>query len=179
MDEPEIEGSDEASEELKEKIVKFSRETLQVGISTSDIAEARRLGKKKTAIADAGEAGRTSRTPRPLLIKFSSTKIRRQFTSGRTRLKGKSIYLNDDLTPGEQARRRSLIPVYKALKETSKTTRCHLSRDRLIIEGKEQTSSDIAELCRKLNSPRPGTGATPADPVDSASQSSPPTSTSA
>ena len=57
----EIEDSSEAREDhlLKEKIVDFSRETLQVGLSGSDIAEARRLGKKKAAIGDAEEAGRT------------------------------------------------------------------------------------------------------------------------
>ena len=44
---------------MKEKVVDFSRETLEVGLSGSDIAEARRLGKKKAAIGDAEKAGRT------------------------------------------------------------------------------------------------------------------------
>ena len=82
LEEIEIEGSSEAREDhlLKEKIVDFSR-ALQVGLSGSDIAEARRLGKKKASIGDAEEAGRTPRTPRPVLIKFTSTKVRNEFTS--------------------------------------------------------------------------------------------------
>ena len=118
----EIKGSSEAREDhlLKEKIVDFSRETLQVGLSGSDIAETRRLGKKKAAIGDAEEAGRTPRTPCPVFVKFTSTKVRNEFTSGRTRLKGKSIFINDDLTPAEQARRRTLVPIFKSLKKNKK-----------------------------------------------------------
>ena len=148
----EIEGSSEAREDhlLREKIVDFSRETLQVGLSGSDIAEARRLGKKKAAIGDAEEAGRTPRTPRPVFVKFTSTKVRNEFTSGRTRLKGKSIFINDDLTPAEQARRRTLVPIFKSLKKNKKNSRCQLSRDRLLIDGKEQFRVRTSVICHSF-----------------------------
>ena len=154
----------------------FQRETLQVGLSGSDIAEARRLGKKKAAIGDAEEAGRTPpRTPHPVFVKFTSTKVRNEFTSARTRLKGKSIFINDDLTPAEQARRRTLVPIFKSLKKNKKNSRCQLSRDRLLIDGKEQSPSEIAALCAQFNSPssQPASS-TQASLVASAPQSTPP-----
>ena len=56
----------------------------------------------------------------PFLFPFKRQKPRSLFTSRRTRLKGKSIFINDDLTPAEQARRRTLVPIFKTLKKNKK-----------------------------------------------------------
>ena len=47
------------------------------------------------------------------------------------RLRGKGIYVNDDLTPKEQSQRRSLVPIYRELR--AKGIQCHLDRGSLVV----------------------------------------------
>ena len=127
------------------------------------------------AVSNDGDAPSRTQTIIWQSVYFTSTKVRNEFTSARTRLKGKSIFINDDLTPAEQARRRTLVPIFKSLKKNKKNSRCQLSRDRLLIDGKEQSPSEIAALCAQFNSPssQPASS-TLASLVASAPQSTPP-----
>ena len=81
------------------------------------IVEARRLGRR--AATEASSSTSAPR-PRPVLVRFSNPVVRdlvlnnkRKFTTA----DGKKLYLDSDLTPTEQKKKRELGATYRALKQ--------------------------------------------------------------
>ena len=80
-----------------------------------------------------------------------------------------NIFVNDDLTNSERARRRSLVPVYKKLRQAR--VQCVLRRDKLLSEGKSLSLKEAEVLLSLVmvpnressnGEPGPNTRATPA-----------------
>ena len=133
---------------IKTTVVQFAKKEMALEMKEEDIVETRRLGKQ------GGDDGKPRHRPRPLLVKFRTAHAKKEFTSARGRLKGKDIFINDDLTPTEQARRRALVPLYKSIKSSDKNARCHLVRDQLVLNGRELTATELEELTATLTSGR-------------------------
>ena len=71
--------------------------------------------------------------PRPLLLKFKTQPAKIAVMRNKNNLqssKYSNIYVKDDLTNSERARRRSLVPVYKKLRQAR--VQCVLRRDKLL-----------------------------------------------
>ena len=88
-------GVKESAEEIPEVVVMEVGEKLGVKLTPADFDRCHRLG---TSSPDANQR----KKHRPLLVKFSSRRIRGLVMGARSKLKGTDIFLNDDLTPARQ-----------------------------------------------------------------------------
>ena len=87
-------GVKESAEEIPEVAMEVG-EKLGVKLTPADFDRCHRLG---TSSPDANQR----KKHRPLLVKFSSRRIRGLVMGARSKLKGTDIFLNDDLTPARQ-----------------------------------------------------------------------------
>ena len=55
-----------------------------------------------------GKAGLPRRNPRPILVSLNSVKDKRTIMQNRKKLAGSRIFINNDLTPDQQAKQREL-----------------------------------------------------------------------
>lgn len=115
------------TDETKKTVLDFCSNTLHVQINPDDIIDTFRLGKPT--------GGRSIDKPsisRRILVKTRARHVKEAVMNQRiVRLKGKGIYVNDDLTPKEQSQRRSLVPIYRELR--AKGIQCHLDRGSLVV----------------------------------------------
>ena len=84
-------------------------------IDPADIEDCKRLGKRRPASDDSSSLS----NPRPLLLKFKTQPAKIAVMRNKNNLRSSkysNIFVNDDLTNSERARRRSLVPVYKKLR---------------------------------------------------------------
>ena len=122
----------EVEEEPVHTVVEACKK-LGVDVSASDLLEVRRLGRLPR------DRSRQSQVrSRPLLVKTTSkqtkTKILTQARTKSTPDQPRTLYFNEDLTKEEQARRKTLVPVYKVLRK--RNVKCRLDRGSIVINDR-------------------------------------------
>ena len=122
----------EVEEEPVHTVVEACKK-LGVDVSASDLLEVRRLGRLPQ------DRSRQSQVrSRPLLVKTTSkqtkTKILTQARTKSTPDQPRTLYFNEDLTKEEQARRKTLVPVYKELRK--RNVKCRLDRGSIVINDR-------------------------------------------
>ena len=137
-------------------------------IDPADIEDCKRLGKRRPASDNSSSLS----NPRPLLLKFKTQPAKIAVMRNKNNLRSSkysNIFVNDDLTNSERARRRSLVPVYKKLRQAR--VQCVLRRDKLLSEGKSLSLKEAEVLLSLVmvpnressnGEPGPNTRATPA-----------------
>ena len=112
-----------------------------ITVASTELVEVRRLGRPPQAPTDGNRQSR----PRPLLVKTRNkdikTKIMTQARANREA--DSSIFFNEDLTKEEQARRRTLVPVYKELRKVR--VKCRLDRASLVVNDRMIFDQDEAQ----------------------------------
>ena len=89
----------------------------------------------------------------PVLFSFGSALINRwkQTSCGDCRLSSNPwtsrVYLNDDLTPLDQSRRRTLVPVSRQLRKAR--VNCEIRPDKLLYEGKSFSITEAEALLKR------------------------------
>ena len=86
--------------------VALARACRDVGLPEPSWREVFRLGKERRG---------PDSPPRPILVKFHSMEAKHQLFSRSRALRDRQVYLDDDLTPAQQATRRSLAGEYQKL----------------------------------------------------------------
>lgn len=105
---------------LEIKIQQMLSEKLGLDGSNIEIEKVHRLGKFQEG-----------RRPRKIIVKLLRFKDRQRILSSTKKLKGTSIYVNEDFSDVVQQRRRELLPQLKAARE--KGERAELRYDKLVI----------------------------------------------
>eukprot|EP00117_Sycon_ciliatum_P033248 scpid51029/ scgid25628/ len=114
--------------------------TLAPQVAPGDILSATRIGQSRSN--STGAVTLSARLVRAVLS--PTTKAQLMHHKPQAKHKGENVYIQHDLTRQEQARRKELVPKFRALR--SKGVKCHLPRDAITLNGKHLTSEDIARL---------------------------------
>ena len=114
--------------------------TLAPQVAPKDILSATRIGQLHSN--STGAVTTSARLVRAVLAPTTKAQLMRHKTQAKH--KGENVYIQHDLTRQEQARRKELVPKFRALR--SKGVKCHLPRDAITLKGKHLTSQDIACL---------------------------------
>ena len=122
----------------------------KLSINIDDIEECRRLGKPPTP-----KSTEAPSKPRPLLVRFRTLHQKRAVLNRKGTLRTtdefKNVYVNDDLTKKERARRSSLVPIYKKLRKAR--VNCSLRRDKLMNEGNPLSIKEAEVLLSLVSVP--------------------------
>ena len=115
-------------EDPKSVFLSVCKETLGItDLCPDDVVDAVRLGRKTLGNESAGQA-----RPRPILVKTKRKEIKARILACRgSRLRSTGIFLNEDLSPREQAARRAMVPVFKDFRAAG--VRCRLDRSCLVV----------------------------------------------
>ncbi len=89
-----------------------------------------------------------SKQPRPMIVRFQNSLDRNRVWSKRFTLKGKNIWLKEDLPASIEKKRQRLYPVQKEAKRLGKKTK--LIADRLTIDGVSYTVETLSSLPENL-----------------------------
>ena len=125
-------------------LVALARACRDVGPPEPSWREVFRLGKERR--------GPDSR-PRPILVKFHSMEAKHQLFSRSRALRDRQVYLDDDLTPAQQATRRSLAGEYQKLKMAK--LRPFYRQDRLLYVHRGKVVQHQAGMALPTGSPGP------------------------
>lgn len=142
---------EETDENVEEKICSEIAEKLGVEVSRDDMDYSRRVGKKAAARKEGedgeeGEAVEKESGPRPIVCRFTKTKVRDSVlsmarslaASKTTRAKLGTLKFNEDFTQIVRNTRRKLIPFLKQFREANiqdKNFKCFLRHDKLVVNG--------------------------------------------
>lgn len=97
---------------------------------------------EKCDISDVYNLGRSHTSP--IKIEFVSHQVKISTLSKRTELKGKSVYMNHDLTKKQQEENRTLRNFWREFKEDPKVT-CYIRGNKLYRNGKSYTAQELEE----------------------------------
>ena len=124
--------------------VALARACRDVGLPEPSWREVFWLGKERR--------GPDSR-PRPILVKFHSKEAKHQLFSCSREFRDRQVYLDDDLTPAQQATRRSLAGEYQKLKMAK--FRPFYRQDRLLYVHRGKVVQHQAGMALPTGSPAP------------------------
>ena len=124
--------------------VVLARACRDVGLPEPSWRKVFRLGRERR--------GPDSR-PRPILVKFHSMEAKHQLFSRSRALRDRQVYLDDDLTPAQQATRRSMAGEYQKLKMAK--LRPFYRQDRLLYVHRGKVVQHQAGMALPTGSPAP------------------------
>ena len=104
-------------------------------IFSSLIKRAHRIGPKKGANA----------SPRQIIVRFCSLKVRDTIWANRFKLKNTLIFLSEDFPLRVREVRKKLLPYYLAARKLEVVKSCKLTGDKLLIDSKPYTPENIQE----------------------------------
>lgn len=133
-----FEGVEERQDEMNaENLVhKIIVEKLAIDCKYDDIACAERLGSQ----------GNYSR---PIHVRFRNESIRNIVMKNRKKLKGSTIFIDEDFTPEVREERRMLREILKKEKQAGQNG--YIKYDKLIIDNESHTAKDINKATMTLN----------------------------
>ena len=127
---------DDGNEEEDTKMIflDMCKDTLQVEVKSEEVLKAVRLGRKLSS---------GSSRPRAVLVRTTKKDVKDRIMARRgPHLRGSGIYLNEDLSPQEQAMRKTLVPVFKEFRAAG--ARCRLDRACLLVDQYKFFDADNA-----------------------------------
>ena len=133
-----IDGIQEADNENLSNTVSELLRDLSVNFGVEQIDNVFRTGLKRD----------NNKRPRPILVKLRSAHLKgeifKRVKNLRNNMKWRNVYLNDDLSPEEQHKRREMRCIVALAK--SRGIRCQLKNGGLVIDDQRYTHSDMERL---------------------------------
>jgi hypothetical protein len=129
----------------KNAIIFGVADQVEASIALATIAREKLGLQNAPAVATAYRIGKQGAARRPILVKFCSEQGKALIMSNVSKLKGTKISINDDLTPEEQAVRRTIVQALKFAKSKG-IENCKVRRTGLLVNGH---LVPVGELCNE------------------------------
>ena len=110
-------------------VLEVVKNKLEINLKSTEISDCFRIGKK------------TDKRDRQILLTLISNLKRSELLTEKRKLKGTSIYINEDLTPEDSERRKVLINKLKEARAQNRNAT--LRGNRLIVDGEFYTAEDF------------------------------------
>ena len=131
------------NEDLQAKLGSFIKNALKVS-GNIEFSRIHRIGKPPHLVSY------TSNKPRPIIARFHFYPDRDRIWKASWSLKHSTYRVNEDFSETVKENRRVLLPVFKAAKQERTVRKCSLRADKLVIDVKTFTTSNLDNLPDKL-----------------------------